>query len=121
MPRPHIGIPEVGPSFLLRFAQARNMKYKTPHKLLQVRSIKYEVRGTKYEVQGSKYEAQGAKYEVPSTKYGIRGAECDDIGLGGLSYATDILEGPSNGMHWQVRIPSLGFPILTIYNSIQTI
>lgn len=59
--------------------------------------------------------------QVRNTKYEVRGAECDDIGLGGLSYATDFQGGPSNGMHWQVRIPSLGFPFLTIYNSIQTI
>jgi len=83
------------------------MKYKGQDTILKVRSTRHEARSSKYEVQG--------------TKYGIRSAVCNDIGLGGLSYATDILEGPSNGMHWQVRIPSLGFPILTIYNSIQTI
>lgn len=70
------------------------MKYEVQHKIFKVRSAKYEIRNS--------------KYEVPSTKYEVQGAECDDIGLGGLSYATDILEGPSNGLHWQVRIPSLG-------------
>lgn len=70
--------------------------------------MKYEVQDAILKVRSTKYEVQGAKYEVLSTRYDVRGAECDDIGLGGLSYATEIQEGPRYGMHWQVRIPSLG-------------
>ena len=66
----------------------------------------------KYEVQYKIFKVRSTKYEVRGTKYGIRSAVCNDIGLGGLSYATDIREGPSNGMHWQVRIPSLGFLLM---------
>lgn len=62
----------------------------------------------KYEVQDAILKVRSTKYEALSTRYDVRGAECDDIGLGGLSYATEIQERPRYGMHWQVRIPSLG-------------
>lgn len=62
----------------------------------------------KYEVQDTILKVRGTKYEVRDTKYEVRDAEYYDIGSGGLSYATDFQGGLSNGMHWQVRIPSLG-------------